>query len=375
MSFIKLFKKALDSKPEADTMEKKLAVLSQKALVKLTFYSMGRSLLKADRLMFGLYFVKGVYPQLVGENEWEFFTGTAVVTEEAGIRLPKWAGADRKESFSLFASTFPKILGALQLDNDGLWKQWADSVQCEKDFPAQIKSKLTPFERLLVVQVLRPDRMESAMTQFVCEALCERNVSPPPIPLQRTYEEMTIASEPILFITGPGSDPSKELQEFAETQVGRSKYHELAMGGGQNDLALKMMKECAKDGDWLCLKNLHLVTPWLPLLEKELKALKPHKDFRLWLTTEPHPKFPAILLQSSLKIAHEAPPGIKKNLQRTFQAFASLLPPGVDADYMQIIFLLGWLHAIIQERRTYIPQGWTKFYEFSYGDLRAAQEY
>lgn len=25
----------------------------------------------------------------------------------------------------------------------------------------------------------------------------------------------------------------------------------------------------------------------------------------------------------------------------------------------------------MQERRTYIPQGWTKFYEFSYGDLKA----
>eukprot|EP00826_Nyctotherus_ovalis_P001546 TRINITY_DN10251_c0_g1_i1.p1 TRINITY_DN10251_c0_g1~~TRINITY_DN10251_c0_g1_i1.p1 ORF type:complete len:204 (+),score=27.23 TRINITY_DN10251_c0_g1_i1:278-889(+) len=38
-----------------------------------------------------------------------------------------------------------------------------------------------------------------------------------------------------------------------------------------------------------------------------------------------------------------------------------------------MLFLLAWLHAIIQERRTYIPQGWTKFYEFSYGDLRAAE--
>ena len=25
----------------------------------------------------------------------------------------------------------------------------------------------------------------------------------------------------------------------------------------------------------------------------------------------------------------------------------------------------------MQERRTYIPQGWSKFYEFSYGDLKA----
>lgn len=27
----------------------------------------------------------------------------------------------------------------------------------------------------------------------------------------------------------------------------------------------------------------------------------------------------------------------------------------------------------MQERRTYIPQGWSKFYEFSYGDLKAGE--
>lgn len=33
--------------------------------------------------------------------------------------------------------------------------------------------------------------------------------------------------------------------------------------------------------------------------------MKPHKDFRLWMTAEVHPKFPTILLQSSLKITYE----------------------------------------------------------------------
>ncbi len=28
----------------------------------------------------------------------------------------------------------------------------------------------------------------------------------------------------------------------------------------------------------------------------------------------------------------------------------------------------------MQERRTYIPQGWSKFYEFSYGDLKAGEQ-
>lgn len=40
------------------------------------------------------------------------------------------------------------------------------------------------------------------------------------------------------------------------------------MGQGQADVALAALRECSRNGDWLCLKNLHLVTAWLPLLEK-----------------------------------------------------------------------------------------------------------
>ena len=31
------------------------------------------------------------------------------------------------------------------------------------------------------------------------------------------------------------------------------------MGGGQNEAALAMMKDAAEKGQWLCLKNIHLV--------------------------------------------------------------------------------------------------------------------
>ena len=91
------------------------------------------------------------------------------------------------------------------------------------------------------------------------------------------------------------------------------------MGGGQNEIAIETMKDAAAKGDWVCFKNLHLVTPWLTVLEKEFKMLTPHKSFRLWLTSEPHAKFPSILLQSSLKITYETPPGVRNNLQRTLQ--------------------------------------------------------
>ncbi|KAF5921105.1 hypothetical protein HPG69_018505 [Diceros bicornis minor] len=109
----------------------------------------------------------------------------------------------------------------------------------------------------------------------------------------------------------------------------------VAMGQGQADLASQMLKECARNGDWLCLKNLHLVVSWLPVLEK-------------------------------------SPPGLKKNLMRTYESWTpEQISKKDNIHRARALFSFAWFHAACQERRNYIPQGWTKFYEFSLSDLRA----
>merc|ERR1719410_77177 len=183
---------------------------------------------------------------------------------------------------------------------------------------------------------------------------------------------------PILFITTPGGDPSAELEEFARQYAQDSgshmQFHQMAMGGGQNDDAIKLVQDAARNGDWVCLKNLHLVISWVPLLEKEIKNLSPHDNFRCWLTTEAHAKFPPILLETSLKVTYEAPPGVKKNLLRTLESWTPAWFGEGSEVRSQVIFLCAHFHAIMQERRSYIPQGWTKFYEFSSSDLASGCE-
>jgi dynein heavy chain 2 len=115
-----------------------------------------------------------------------------------------------------------------------------------------------------------------------------------------------------------------------------------------------MIKDAAEKGEWVCLKNLHLVTPWLSVLEKEFKNMAPHKKFRLFLTSEAHHKFPSILLKSSLKITYESPPGLKNNLQRTYQSWGTVLSQGSPMR-SKALFILAWFNSIIQERRKYIP--------------------
>ena len=50
-------------------------------------------------------------------------------------------------------------------------------------------------------------------------------------------------------------------------------HTQVAMGQGQADVAMQLVRECARNGHWLCLKNLHLVTSWLSILEKVCAVL------------------------------------------------------------------------------------------------------
>lgn len=144
--------------------------------------------------------------------------------------------------------------------------------------------------------------------------------------------------------------------------------------GQDHEKALTVLKECAEKGEWLCLQNLHLVIPWVSKLLKELCCLQFHKNFKLWITSEEHSKFPPLLLKKCLKITTESPPGIKNNLVRTYQHWSPDLIERHPVSGAQTLFILSWFHAIIQERRLYVPEGWTKFYEFSSTDLMSSSD-
>ncbi|KAM3875467.1 cytoplasmic dynein 2 heavy chain 1 [Diretmus argenteus] len=372
-AFLRLFQRALQAKKEAETTDARISAL-EASLKNMVYEYVCRSLFKADQLMFAMHFVKGMHPELFQENEWDVFTGFIVGEMFKKEEFPSWIDQERHGAVAIFKATFPALYQSLCLSDSDLWLSFSQSSHCEQEIPPSIAKKISPFQQVLLVQTIRPDRLQSTMSAFASQALGMKELSPPPLNLRRLYSE-TLEWEPVLIIISPGADPSQELTELAAATVGRDNYHEISMGQGQADVALAALRECSRNGDWLCLKNLHLVTAWLPLLEKELNVLQPKAGFRLWLTAEVHPRFPPILLQSSLKITYEAPPGLKKNLLRTYESWTpEQISKGGVLARAQSLFCLAWFHAVCQERRNYIPQGWTKFYEFSLSDLRAGFE-
>jgi dynein heavy chain 2 len=349
------------------------------SLLRRTYFYVCRSLFKVDRLLFGMHMCHGLFPVAFEEKEWDLFMGRTVVPSgHRATKPPTWLDPDTLPAFNAFESQLPELLRDMSLDNHADdWYRWMRSKEPEAALPSACNAankKFSPFQHLLITQTFRPDRVPHAMEQTVTKLLKLPTAQPPVLSLANVVDEESSNTEPILLVTTAGADPSQELQDLADKKVGREKFTALAMGGGQMETASKLLRECALQGSWLCLKNLHLVVAWLPQLEKEFNMLEPHESFRLWLTSEPHDKFPALLLSQSLKVTFEAPPGIKNNMMKTYTLWSHDFLRNLSPFPAQVLFILAWFHAILQERRNYIPQGWVKFHEFSTADLRCAAD-
>ena len=57
-----------------------------------------------------------------------------------------------------------------------------------------------------------------------------------------------------------------------------------------------------------------------------------------------------------MQVTFEAPPGLKRNLQRTYAAWGPELLAAGTPLRAQLLFLLAWFHGIVQERRSFVPQ-------------------
>jgi dynein heavy chain len=170
-----------------------------------------------------------------------------------------------------------------------------------------------PFKKLLVLRCMRPDRLNVALQHFVTETLpqgrdfvmCDATLNSIGI-LDNTLGDAT-ATTPIFFILSPGADVVGDVEALA-LKYGFEKgtsYHNVAMGQGQDVIAMEVLELAHKQGHWVLLNNVHLMPRWLVELEKKLDAFAAegsHERFRVFLTGEPSNSIPIGMLNRSIKV-------------------------------------------------------------------------
>ena len=129
------------------------------------------------------------------------------------------------------------------------------------------------------------------------------------------------------------------------------------------------ISNAAATGSWVLIKNVHLAPIWLQSLEKRLGSLKPHSDFRVFLSMETSPKIPVNLLRASRVLMYEQPAGVRANMKDSLSTL-SVRATQQPREKARLYLLLSFLHAVIQERLRYAPTlGWKGFWEFNDSDV------
>jgi dynein heavy chain, axonemal len=256
-----------------------------------------------------------------------------------------------------------------------VWKDWYDLESPETvPIPSGFHAQLTPMQRLGVMRCFRPDRVYNAVKLFVMEVVGEKYVQPPVLDYARIFQQSS-PKAPMVFILSPGADPQSDIQKFCDEMGMAARFKFVALGQGQGPIAEQLLEVGSKRGHWVLLQNCHLLASWLKTLEKILNDMKdPHKDFRLWLTTEPTERFPLGILQRALKVVTEPPDGLKLNMRATYSRIdASTLEECPHWAFRPCLYVLAFLHAVVLERRKYGKIGWNVNYDFNESDLNISR--
>ena len=277
-----------------------------------------------------------------------------------------WGGIKALSNMGEFTNLDRDIEGSAKR-----WKKFVESECPEKEkFPQEWKNK-TSLQKLCMMRALRPDRMLYALSLFVEEKLGRKYVENRAVEFAKSYEETT-PSTPVFFILSPGVDPLKEVEALGKKlgfTTDNRNFHNISLGQGQEVVAEKAMEIGAKEGHWVVLQNIHLVSKWLSTLEKnlEIHGETSHDNFRMFISAEPagDPSahiIPQGILESAIKITNEPPTGMQANLHKALDNFNqdTLEMCAKETEFKSILFALCYFHAVVAERRKFGAQGWNR---------------
>jgi len=267
--------------------------------------------------------------------------------------------------------------------NDAMWKHWYDEDAPEQSRVPDFEDRMTDyFDKLLLVRSLREDRALLCVNEYISETLGKRYVDSRPLDLRVLTDEADKFT-PMIFILSTGSDPTNAINELARKK--KKQVRAISMGQGQEPAARKLVQQGMAQGSWVLLQNCHLGLKMMNELDVTLiqkRSVEPEEvsdEFRLWISAEPHPKFPIGLLQMSIKVTNEAPAGVRAGLKGTYawlsQDHLDAITGTSQTTWRTMLYALSFMHTVVQERRKFGPLGFNIPYEFSQADLSACVQF
>jgi hypothetical protein len=264
---------------------------------------------------------------------------------------------------------------------------------------------LAALRRAAIVALTRPDLLLPSLSGGVCGAVF------PPVPLGgapapplfppdggahaaavTAGEADAPRGEPLLLLCTPGAD-AEAVVARAMRSAGSGELLRVSLGAPEGRAEAEAALRAAEGSGpaWLLLRNTHLEdSAWLLWVAKSCAG--GGGGPRLIFTAEvpalvlpgaggggggggggappPAPPLPPPLLLRAVKLLLETPSGLRVTFSRALARLPP--PPAPPAPLPHLLPLAAWLHALLLERRRFVPAGWGKAYAWGDADVDGA---
>lgn len=386
--FTHVFCSVIEADHEKMEFEQRLEFLIAQE-TRALYSNIGRGLFERHKLIFSFLLATAIekHEGRLKENEIDFLLRGPVGAKADGTTKPssltmftdqQWISClHLEQEFQEFRNLSSRLEEKIEIQL-GDFHQEFELVKEPKKPSVDWNQVLSPFKKLMLTSVLKPEMLVTAISSYVRFTLGSEFTESKGSSLASVFQD-TSSITPLIFVLSTGSDPMSALQKFAQEKEFAAKLHSISLGQGQGAVAEGLMSKGRFHGHWIFLQNCHLATSWMPQMEAIVRSMalgdvKTHPDFRLFLSSMPSTTFPISVLQNSVKLTNEPPKGLRANLLRSLtdlqeEHFEVHI---LGESWRKMVFGICMFHGVILERRKFGSLGFNILYEFSESDRECA---
>lgn len=214
--FARLFNRRLDKSEKSTILEDRLQILLSD--VTSSFYlNICRGLFEKDKLLYSFLNASAILRRSgdITPDEWgSFLRGSTTDFSE-----------NKNEMDYMNEETWHKVLGleeanyafkdisqSFKDENDKkIWESILNSETPTKiQLPAVFEEKLSAFQKLMIIKILREEKLIHGIKAFVGAELGPKYIESPPFDLEGAANDSQNAT-PVIFVLSPGADPIADL--------------------------------------------------------------------------------------------------------------------------------------------------------------------
>ena len=267
-SFQSFFFKAIEKTEEAEDIEQRVVLL--RMMIRITIYQwVSRGLFERHKQIFlsqlTFRLMQKQVLQVTYTPQQMSFLINCPITTAVPNPLKKWLPDKAWYSINKLIELegFEQFATNLSKDAPQRFQMWYNELDPEdRPLPLEWRSlEAQPFQKLLVVRCMRPDRVTTALNNFISATLpngkdfveCDNSLNSQDV-LKAAFLDSSTTT-PIFFILSPGANPVKDVESLcvSEKMDPIKHLHTIALGQGQDIIAHQKLDMAHKEGHWVML--------------------------------------------------------------------------------------------------------------------------